>query len=599
MSQSTSATGRFERFRNGGRMIAAMAKLHPRPFVIAVLGAALFAVFTVASSWVVRRVIDRVIIPRFEAGQVATATALGGLSLIIAVGLARSVAVVVRRVWATKTMWMVAETLTNDVVERLVRQPVPWHARRADGDLVARAGVDVDAAVGVMAPIPFGTGTIVMIVVAAVWMLITDLVLGAVAVAVFPVLMVVNLVYEKRVAHHYDEAQDHLGVLSAGVHESFEGVQLVKAYGAERRETDRLATVAGSLRDARVRAVRIRALFEAVLDVIPSLTNVGLVTVGALRLQQGAITVGELSSMVFLFTLLVFPLRVIGFVLAELPHAMAGWKRIRGVTDEPIEADPRHAVGRTADGSALEIDAVAFRYEGETPTGDGDGDGDGQVLRDVSMQVAPGQVVAVVGPTGSGKSTLVEIVAGLLSPSTGSLRRDQGATAIVFQEAFLFAGTVRHNLELADHYDDESLWASLEMAAAATFVRALPEQLDTVVGERGVSLSGGQRQRLALARALLRSPRLLILDDTTSALDPSTEAAVLANLRSSLADTTVLMVASRPSTIALADEVVYMAGGAIMARGRHRALMESETDYRLLVEAFETDRESSTAGAPA
>jgi len=422
-------------------------------------------------------------------------------------------------------------------------------------------------------------------------------VLGAVAVAVFPVLMVVNLVYEKRVAHHYDEAQDHLGVLSAGVHESFEGVQLVKAYGAERRETDRLATVAGSLRDARVRAVRIRALFEAVLDVIPSLTNVGLVTVGALRLQQGAITVGELSSMVFLFTLLVFPLRVIGFVLAELPHAMAGWKRIRGVTDEPIEADPRHAVGRTADGSALEIDAVAFRYEGETPTGDGDGDG--QVLRDVSMQVAPGQVVAVVGPTGSGKSTLVEIVAGLLSPSTGSLRRDQGATAIVFQEAFLFAGTVRHNLELADHYDDESLWASLEMAAAATFVRALPEQLDTVVGERGVSLSGGQRQRLALARALLRSPRLLILDDTTSALDPSTEAAVLANLRSSLADTTVLMVASRPSTIALADEVVYMAGGAIRARGRHRALMESETDYRLLVEAFETDRESSTAGAPA
>ncbi len=228
-------------------MIVAMIKLHPRPFVIAMFGAALFAIFTVASSWVVRRVVDRVIIPRFDAGQVATATALGGLGLIIGVGLVRATAVVVRRVWATKAMWLVAETLTDDVVERLVRQPVPWHARRADGDLVARAGVDVDAAVGVLAPIPFGTGTVVMIFVAAVWMLITDLVLGAVAVVVFPVLMIVNLVYEKRVARHYDEAQDHLGVFSAGVHESFEGVQLVKAYGAERRETDRLATVAGCL----------------------------------------------------------------------------------------------------------------------------------------------------------------------------------------------------------------------------------------------------------------------------------------------------------------------------------------------------------------
>lgn len=576
-------------------MLATMVKLHPRPFVIAVFGAALFAVFTVGSSWVVRRLIDRVIIPRFEAGEVATATALGGLGLIVGVGLVRSAAVVVRRVWATKAMWLVAETLTDGVVDCLVRQPVPWHARRADGDLVARAGVDVDAAVGVMAPIPFATGTVVLLFVSAVWMLITDLVLGAVAVVVFPVLLIVNLVYEKRVAHHYDEAQDHLGVFSAGVHESFEGVQLVKAYGAERRETDRLSTVAGSLRDARVRAVRIRALFEALLDVIPSLANVALVTVGALRLQQGAITVGELSSMVFLFTLLVFPLRVIGFALAELPHAMAGWKRIRAVTDEPIEADPRHGVGRSDDGLAVQLEAVRFRYEGEMPTGNGDG----EVLHEVSMRVAAGRVVAVVGPTGSGKSTLVEIVAGLLGPTSGELRLDGGPAAIVFQEAFLFAGTVRHNLQLADEYDDDFLWAALELAAAATFVRSLPEQLDTVVGERGVSLSGGQRQRLALARALLRSPRLLILDDTTSALDPTTESIVLANLRRALADTTVLMVASRPSTIALADDVVYLTGGTITARGRHRDLMDTEAGYRLLVEAFETDRQESPAQAPA
>lgn len=576
-----------------------MVRLHRRPFTIAVVGAALFGLTTVASSWVVRRVVDRVILPRFEAGEVATGTALAGLGLIVGIGLTRSAAVVVRRVWATRAMWLVAETLSDDVVDRLVRQPVPWHARRADGDLVARAGVDVDAAVGVMAPIPFATGTIVLLVVSAVWMVVTDLVLGAVAVAVFPVLMVLNLVYEKRVARHYDEAQDHLGVFSAGVHESFEGVQLVKAYGAERRETERLSTVAGALRDARVRAVRIRALFESLLDVIPSLTNVVLVTVGAVRLEQGAITVGELSSMVFLFTLLVFPLRIIGYALAELPHSMAGWNRVRAVTDEPIEADPRDAVVRSGDGLAVQLDSVTFRYEGEAPAGGGDGNDDGNVLHDVTMQVTTGQVVALVGPTGSGKSTLVEIVAGLLGPSSGTLRLAGGATTIVFQEAFLFAGTVRHNLQLADHYDDNSLWAALDLAAAATFVRSLPEQLDTVVGERGVSLSGGQRQRLALARALLRSPRLLILDDTTSALDLSTEAEVLANLRTALVGTTVLMVASRPSTIALADEVVYLTDGTIKARGAHRHLMQSEPTYRQLVEAFETDRDSSGAGVSA
>jgi ABC-type multidrug transport system fused ATPase/permease subunit len=215
---------------------------------------------------------------------------------------------------------------------------------------------------------------------------------------------------------------------------------------------------------------------------------------------------------------------------------------------------------------------------------------DRAALQRISLDVAGGRVVAIVGPTGAGKSTLIELVAGLIPADAGTLRIGPGPRAIVFQEAFLFSGTIRHNIALGEPIGDDEIWHALRLAMADEFVADTPHGLDTVVGERGVSLSGGQRQRVALARALARRPTLLLLDDTTSALDPATEAGVLENLREAFADTTVLMVASRPSTIALADEVVFLAGGRVVDHGRHGELMSRWDGYRALVEAFETDR---------
>ena len=571
--------GRLTRLRAGVALVRTMMSLHPRQFTIAVAGASLFALCTVASSAVLRQVVDRVIVPRFEDGDVAGGTIIATLSLVVAVGVMRAAAVVVRRVWATMGVFLVSETLSTDVVDRLVVQPLPWHARRADGDLVARAGVDVDAAVAVLAPVPFAIGTVVLLAVSGIWLIVIDPVLGLVAVVVFPVLFAVNLSYERKVAHHYDEAQDHLGRFSAWVHESFEGVQLVKAFGAERRESERLATVAGSLRDARVKAIRIRALFETLLEVIPSLATVALVSVGAMRLQAGAVTVGELSSVVFLFSLLVFPLRIIGYALAELPHSAAGWQRVRDVVDEPIVADPVDAIAAPGADVALSLVDVEFGFT-DTP-----------VLHGATISVGRSRFVAVVGATGAGKTTLAELSVGLVAPRHGVVEVDPDDVLIVFQEAFLFSGTLRHNLSLGASFSDDELWHALSLAAADDFVRRLPDGLDTVVGERGVSLSGGQRQRVALARAIVRRPALLVLDDVTSALDPATESTVLANLRDALGGMTVLMVASRPSTIALADEVVFLTGGTIAAHGTHGELMRTQPEYRGLVEAFEADRE--------
>lgn len=576
---------RFQRSREGFAMVRGLVSFHPRVFAVAVTGASLFALATVGSSIAVRWVTDHVVIPRFDDGEVPVGTVLAGIAMIVGIGLFRAAAVVMRRYFAGTAQWRIARTLGERVVDKLIDQPVTWHQRLPDGDLVARAGVDVDGAVSVMAPVPFATGTALLIVVSAAWLLISDPVTGAVAVIMFPVLVAANVVYQRKVDHYYTTAQDHLGAMSAAVHESFDGVQLVKAVGAERREVERVATIAGRLRDARVDAVRLRGTFEALLDVLPSLTNVGLVVLGAFRVRSGDVTVGELSSFVYLFTLLVFPLRLIGYVLSEVPHSLAGWNRLRSVMDEPLEPDPRERLAISPTGD-LRVEGVQFTFPGETR----------QALTDLSLAVAKGRTVAVVGPTGSGKSTLVELVGGLIAPQEGSITVPAGRVALVFQEAFLFAGTIRHNIVLGDDFDDEAVWEALRLAEADGFVADTPEGLDTVVGERGVSLSGGQRQRIALARALVRRPSLLLLDDTTSALDPATEAKVLANLRTGLAGTTVLMVASRPSTIALSDEVVYVVGGRAVDHGRHDDLMRRLPGYRELMEAFEADRTRDEIG---
>jgi ATP-binding cassette subfamily B protein len=578
------------RLRRYAGFVRALVRLHPKYFTTAVLGAFVFALCTVASSVAVQWVIDHVIIPHFDLTDgvdVTTGTVLTGCAAIIAIGLLRIVGVIVRRSFAGITEWRTAESLTNQVVDQLVDQPPSWHQRQSDGQLLARAGVDVDTSVSVMAPIPFATSTVLMVFVAGAWLIYIDPKMGLFAVSVFPLLMILNVVYEHKVNKPFDDAQQALGVFSGAVHESFEAVQLVKAYGAQGRETERLSAMAGKIRDARVRAVSIRGTFEAVLDILPSLTNVGLVVIGAMRVRSGHLTIGELSGFIYMFTLLVFPLRLIGYALSELPYSYTGYSRVRGTADEPLDRDPELSILPTGDHEAVRLDRVSFTFPGEEQP----------VVTHASARIARGSVTAIVGPTGSGKSTMVDLVAGLLEPSSGHVALTAGARAVVLQEPFLFSGTIRDNITVGADIDDEAAWRALHLAAADRFVSELPGGLDTIVGERGVTLSGGQRQRVALARALAREPALLLLDDTTSALDPATEMEVLDNLRTAFSETTVVMVASRPSTISLADDVVYVDAGRIVAHGPHETLMETVAPYRELVEAFEADR-AAPAGDP-
>ncbi len=583
-----STRARRDRWRSAALLIRDLVRIHPRPFFIAVSGSSVFALCTVASAVVLRWIIDHVIDPRLRQGTVAVGTVVIGLGLVIAVGVIRAAGVVVRRTWAGIAHWRIAETLTGQVVDRLVAQPVSWYQRRPSGDLAARGGVDVDASVDVLSPLPFATGVVLLVFVSSMWMLLIDVPLGLFAVAIFPVLIAINITYQHRVDRHYTAAQGHLGDLSAAVHESFEGVQVVKAFGAEARETERLSVIAGRLRESRTSAVLLKGSFDALLDSIPALANVALVLLGAYRIRSGDITIGDLASMIYMFTLLVFPLRLIGFALSALPHSLAGWNRVREVLDEPLEADPELGVAVAADGVGVAFAGVSYEFEAGRA-----------VLSGVDVSVVRGGTTALVGTTGSGKTTLLRLAAGLIGPSSGTVSTVPGTRTIVLQEAFLLGASLRDNIAFGGDFGDDEIWTALDTAEGRDFVEDLPRQLDTEVGERGVSLSGGQRQRVALARALVRRPALLLMDDTTSALDPSTEARVVARLRAALTDATVLMVASRPSTIALADQVVFLNDTTIEATGTHIELLATNDTYRSIMEAFELDRSDPDAvGAP-
>jgi ABC-type multidrug transport system fused ATPase/permease subunit len=569
------------RLRVGFALVRDLLRFHPRIFAIAVGGASIYAVCTVASSFGVAYIVDQVILPRFETEKIDAGVYFIGAAIVIGIGLLRAFGVVVRRSYAGISNWRTVESISMLLVKKIMAQPVSWHKKKMTGDLVARVGVDSDAAAEVLGPLPFSTSVVLLVFLTGGWLIVVDVPLGLVAISVIPILLLLNVGYQRRIDKHYDTAQHELGALSSAVHESFDGVMVVKAFGAEDRETRRLSVISTRLKDARVRAVSARSTFEALLDGVPSLVNILLLVIGAMRVESGSMSVGELTSFIYLFTLLIFPLRIIGYVLSSVPHSASGYKRVREVLDEPLMNDPHAMILASSAGVGVRLEGITYRFSDDLPA----------ALTDITLEISAGRTVVVVGATGSGKSTLLSVMAGLLQPDQGNVYIANRSSSIVFQEPFLFSGSIRQNIVMGRSSTDQLLENSLFLSAADKFVSALDDGVDTVIGERGINLSGGQRQRIALARAIAQGSSVLLLDDTTSALDTVTESIVVDRLRNAASIVTTVIVASRPSTIALADEVIFIESGKFSDQGSHDDLMVRNGNYRLLMQSFEHDRE--------
>ena len=574
--------------RRGLGVLWVAVKEEPRVFAVSAVGSALFAFMTIAQAYVFGAITSRVIVPSIEEGETSTAALAAAFLAVLLVAVLKVVGIIARRLGAGVMQYRLQAAYRRRVTRRYLQLPLSWHAEHPTGELLSNANSDVEATWYPIAPFPFAVGVIVMLGATLGLLLVTDPVLALVGSVVFPSIAALTVVYSRRMSPLMTRAQQLRGEVSAVAHESFDGALVVKTLGREGDETARFAGRARELRDTMTAVGRVRGLFDPLMEALPVIGVLLVLLVGTSRVGSGAITPGELVRVAYLFTLLAFPVRAIGWVLNELPRSVVGWDRVQRVlTAAGAQEHGDRSLTGTTGPAALDVAAVSFAY-GDTP-----------VLDEVAFAVAPGRTIALVGRTGAGKSTLASVLVRLFDPATGTVSyddvdvRELGAgqvaevAALVPQSTFLFDDTVRGNLTLGADLPDEDVWAALRVAQADGFVAALPSGLDTVVGERGTTLSGGQRQRLALARAVVRRPRLLVLDDATSSVDATVEQRILAGLRDAELPSTVVVVAYRRATIELADEVVFVDGGRVAARGTHAELLATSPGYADLVTAYE------------
>jgi ATP-binding cassette subfamily B protein len=535
----------------------------------------------------IQHIVDGPVAHRDRAGLVV-------LSLgVLALGMVEAGLIYLRRALVARPSTDVEKRMRAQLYHHLQRLPVAFHDRWPSGQLLSRAVSDLTtirrfvAFSGIFLVVNVATvlvGLVVLVVIAPT--------LGMLAVIMAMPLVVLCRRYERRYESAARRAQDQVGDLATRVEEATLGIRVLKSFGYGPRATRTFLAQARELRHTELTKVAVLAALWAVIIVLPELTLAAMLAIGCYAVVAGSMSLGTVVAAITILTYLRWPLDSLGWLLAETGKATAATTRYWEVLDTiPAVGDPPQpqALARPMRG-ALRLEAVRFRYPGATS----------EVLRSVDLDVQPGETVALVGATGCGKTTLTALIPRLADVTGGRILLDgvdvrdlaladlRTAVATAFEDPVLFSASVRENVALAvpDASDDE-VRRALAVAHAEQFVDALPWGLDTRIGEQGLTLSGGQRQRLALARAVIGKPAVLVLDDPLSALDVHTEAEVEAALRTVLRGVTALVVAHRPSTVQLADRVALLAGGRIAAVGTHAELLAQVPEYRRLLSAVD------------
>jgi ATP-binding cassette, subfamily B, bacterial len=502
---------------------------------------------------------------------------------IVGVGVVQGLSSGFRRYCAFRIAYRTETDLRQRLFAHLQRLHFAFHDEAQTGQLMARANTDIFQINMVVILIPLTIASALTLVGVVTVMALQSVTLTLLALGALPLLNVTAARFSRRMQPVTTELQQKLGDLTAVVEESVAGVRAVKGFGSERLQSRQLDREADAVRDWSLQSARLRSGFLPLVDFLPALALVAILWYGGHLVLNGDLALGYIVAFNSYVLMLIWPLRMAGMLVAQASRASAAAGRLDAIlVTEPKVVDEPGARQLPPGPGEIRFEGVDFGYRGGRP-----------IFTDLGLVIRGGEAVAVVGPTGSGKTTVARLVPRFYDVDGGRVLLDgvdvrdvkvhdlRRSVGIVFEDTFLFSDTVRDNIAFADPQAPmDDVRRAARLAGADEFIDDMPDGYETIVGEQGYSLSGGQRQRLAIARAVLADPRVLILDDATSSVDPTKEHEIRSALREVMAGRTTLIIAHRPATIALADRVVLVDGGRVAAEGTHEELLASSERYR-------------------
>ncbi len=519
--------------------------------------------------------------------------------LVVAAGVIAGLFTAMRRWYAFRESRWIETRLREQIFSHLLKLHVGYHDKMQTGQLMSRASSDLQQLQAFVVMIPITLSNFAMLIAVVALLIASQPMLALFALAPLPIVNVMASRFSRQIHPAVLAVQQEQAQLATVVEESVSGVRVIKGFGAEQVQARKLKTEADDIWNVSLVAAKIRSKFLPALDLLPSIGLIAVLGIGGHRVINGQMTVGDLVKFNAYITMLIWPLRNLAMTVALAQRASVALVRVDEVLSTPsLVIDPLSPTSLPApkiDRPVGEVifDDTVFAYEGASP-----------IINHFSVTIQPGQAIALVGATGSGKSTVVRLLTRFHDVQQGSIRLDgidvrqltlgdlRTAVGIVFEETFLFHDSVADNIAFSrPDATPEVIERAARLAGAHDFIMELPDGYQTILGERGYSLSGGQRQRIAIARAIVSDPRVLVLDDATSAVDPSKEHEIREAMATVMKGRTTIVIAHRPGTIALADTVILLDEGRAVAVGTHEGLLANNERYRQVLAAWEV-RES-------